>query len=299
MPFEIAQTFNPTKNPAPALEPVAVEVVAAEPAVPPVQETRPTARKPMPAKPVPATAPARELRKTPEENKNQLMKFLSAFVEGGSIDPKKTLFKLVSVAKSGVQLMREEWDILFGALSRADEISLENRMFHIIDGKCDPTKFFMLAPPDMLLAYLFSKEGLVVKIKTFFSEMKDGQEIERYLLAKVGLLLDLVWVAKKTAKLTEKEEEILSWIVPTLQKRAAPEGLVNDAMGMMNSQRVCEKKKGKGQLGLALDHAVAEEKESGELSKLDPEARQAAERAAGSPDEVANRPFAALNGMVN
>jgi len=251
MPEDIAELFGVSAVIAPALKP-AVTTVVAKPAV--VLQT--------PAKPVPATEPARELRmeKTPEQNKEELMKFLTSFVEGGEINPKKTLFKIASVAKTGVALNREEWGIFFRALLRADEISLENPMFHIIDGKCDPTKFFMLAPPDMLLAYLCSKEGLILKIKVFFSEIQEGQKIEGYLLAKVALLLDLVWVAKQTAKLTEKEEGKLAWLVPALQKNGAPEGLIDDAYGMMRMERVCEKtRKGDGPMAKALDAIVGGE----------------------------------------
>ena len=176
----------------------------------------------IPAKPVPATAPARKLV-SPEARRDQWSGILGAFVASGKrIDKDRTCRFTTEVFKSSVVLNRNHWEIFFAAVQKAARIG-----FPIVDNRTlDLEKVFILAPADLLTEYIFSQDGDMVSVLAGFNEIGEDGQMPNWLVARSYNLVSALNALCRGSELTDEQGEFVDRFQDAVESIDGPENLI-------------------------------------------------------------------------
>lgn len=202
-PKDISVLFSGTSTAVPASksEAVAAKVVAVV--------TKPTVPLPpvIPAQPVPATAPARELSdKSPLE---RFIDFLAGFVAGKRrLSVQETCRKSAELLVSGIEMTFDQANTLFAAIRKADLHGM-----HIIDRRTD-LAFLKGVPADVLSDYMFGLEGI---LNTLIANVRGATDKDGWIIPQVVFNVRVLSALDKKNKLGEVELSRTEALLAALQ----------------------------------------------------------------------------------
>jgi len=149
-----------------------------------------------PAKPVPATAPARELteKKSPFE---QFIGFLAAFVaDKRRLNVSKTCEAAANLLTEGLKMTVDQANTLFAAIRKADSLGL-----HILDRRTD-LAFLENVPAEVLSDHMFGLEGA---LNTLIAKVRGAGEKDKWIIPLVLFNTRILLVLDKKGGLGEVE----------------------------------------------------------------------------------------------
>lgn len=194
---------------------VSRKVSARKPVTKPVEAPKKLELVQMPAVSAsPVAAPPREIK--PRED---LFNVLSVFIVTGKMNFFWARKEFAKMFRSGFQLDRNQWEIIFSSMKRTEE-----KGSYLLNREVDLSKFFGQAPEDLLYQYVFGDDGLMTSVLSELKEVKPNGMLPS-LVAKTYLLVAALEALSLGNQDLRKVWKLFDWLEDVMGPRKLEERL--------------------------------------------------------------------------